>query len=87
MGRQIEGGGISTWKKYQMNIISFSLTLVHYAAALLVSQRNSKTEGMSRELLVFIRQEQIKLERRQSQRSKTWETFTRYLSSREYKTL
>lgn len=74
-------------KGEQVNIISFFLTLVHCTAVLLVSQRSTKTEGMSRELLIFIRKKQVKIERKQSQRSKTCLAFTRHLSSREYNTL
>lgn len=51
-------------ERCQVDILSFSLTLVHYTASLLISQRTTTTEGLSRELLIFIRQEQVKEERR-----------------------
>jgi hypothetical protein len=62
-------------ESYKVNIISFSLTLVHYATAMLASLSNTKAEGMSGELHIFIKNEQVKLERRQSQRSRA---FTRH---------
>ena len=60
---------------YQVNIVSFSLTLVHYTAALLASQRSSKAEGMSGELLVFIMKEPVHIETRPS-KSRTGRNFT-----------
>lgn len=60
-------------KSCQVSIISFSLTVVPYTAALLVSQRSTKTEGVCRELLIFVGQEQVKMEKKEkSKKQDMW---------------